>query len=473
VNISDSKNRNEAIAHVKAYFDDGKFERDLSNLVSFKTESQNPESNDELLRYLTIAILPRLTRLGLICEVFDNPDPSGGPILIGERIESLDYPTIFIYGHGDVVLGQKEQWLYGLDPFTLKEYGDKLYGRGTADNKSQHLINIIALETVLTIRKSLDFNVKFVMETSEEIGSPGLREFFKEKKSRLTSDVLIASDGPRLQPDVPTIFMGTRGAINFDLEVNLREGNHHSGNWGGVLADPAIILTNALSTICNQQGEIQIPAWKPLSLTKEIKEILNSLPLEDSGDAKIDPNWGEHNLTPLERLYGWNSFSILSLTSGNQQKAVNAISGKARASCQLRFVVGTISKDIIPALRKHLDNLNFKQVKIILNDNQLFEATRLSVKNPWVDLVSASIKRTSKKSPHLVPNLGGSLPNDSFTEILGLPTIWIPHSYRGCSQHAPNEHVLKYVCLDALKIMAGLYFDIGEKGRELKNLVKT
>ena len=63
------------------------------------------------------------------------------------------------------------------------------------------------------------------METSEEIGSPGLREFFKEKKSRLTSDVLIASDGPRLQPDVPTIFMGTRGAINFDLEVNLREGS--------------------------------------------------------------------------------------------------------------------------------------------------------------------------------------------------------------------------------------------------------
>ena len=74
-----------------------------------------------------------------------------------------------------------------------------------------------------------------------------------------------------------------------------------------MLADPAIILTNALSTICNQQGEIQIPAWKPLSLTKEIKEILNSLPLEDSGDAKIDPNWGEHNLTPLERLL-WVEF---------------------------------------------------------------------------------------------------------------------------------------------------------------------
>ena len=460
--------RQEALEFVGAYFNNGKFESDLKKLVSFKTESQNPKSKSELFSYLSEAILPRLARLGLKCEIFSNPDPSGGPILVGERKEDNSYPTIFIYGHGDVVLGQEEQWQEGLDPFTLKAKGEKLFGRGTADNKSQHLINIIALEAVLAIRKSLGFNVKFVMETSEEIGSPGLREFFKDKRADLASDVLIASDGPRLQPGVPTIFMGTRGAINFDLEVNLREGDHHSGNWGGVLKDPAIVLANAIATIVNKRGEIQIPEWRPTNLTKELKEILNNLPLESIGDANVDPNWGEKDLTSLERLYGWNSFSVLSLTSGNQKKAVNAISGKAKASCQLRFVVGTKSKEIIPALRKHLDNHNLKEVKIKLYDNQLFEATRLSTKHPWVDIVSSSIVKTSNKKPHIVPNLAGSLPNDSFTDILGLPTIWIPHSYRGCSQHAPNEHVLKSVCFDALKIMAGVYFDIGEQGKELK-----
>ena len=460
--------RQEALQVAGAYFNDGKFESDLKKLVSFKTESQNPESKSELFSYLNDAILPRLSRLGLNCEIFSNPDPSGGPILVGERKEDVNYPTIFIYGHGDVVLGQQEQWQEGLAPFLLTAKGEKLFGRGTADNKSQHLINIIALEAVLSIRKSLGFNVKFVMETSEEIGSPGLREFFKDKQADLASDVLIASDGPRLQPGVPTIFMGTRGAMNFDLEVNLREGDHHSGNWGGVLKDPAIVLTNAIATIVNKRGEIQIPEWRPTTLTKELKEILNNLPLESIGGANVDPNWGEQDLTPLERLYGWNSFSVLSLTSGNQKKAVNAISGKARASCQLRFVVGTKSKKIIPALRKHLDNHDFREVTIKLYDNQLFEATRLSTSHPWVDMVSASIERTSNKKPHIVPNLAGSLPNDSFTEILGLPTIWIPHSYRGCSQHAPNEHVLKPVCFDALKIMAGVYFDIGEQGKELK-----
>ena len=73
--------RQEALEFVGAYFNDGKFESDLKKLVSFKTESQNPKSKSELFSYLSEAILPRLARLGLKCEIFSNPDPSGGPIL--------------------------------------------------------------------------------------------------------------------------------------------------------------------------------------------------------------------------------------------------------------------------------------------------------------------------------------------------------------------------------------------------------
>ncbi len=62
----------------------------------------------------------------------------------------------------------------------------------------------------------------------------------------------------------------------------------------------------------------------------------------------------------------------------------------------------------------------------------------------------------------MLPNLGGSLPNACFTEILGLPTIWVPHSYRGCSQHAPNEHLLAPVVREGLQMMAGIWWDIGE-----------
>ena len=61
---------------------------------------------------------------------------------------------------------------------------------------------------------------------------------------------------------------------------------------------------------------------------------------------------------------------------------------------------------------------------------------------------------------------GGSLPNGVFAEGLGLPTIWIPHSYPGCSQHAPDEHILLPVTEEALAIMAGLFWDLGEMSRK-------
>jgi len=307
----------------------------------------------------------------------------------------------------------------------------------------------------------LGFNVKFVMEMSEEIGSPGLAEMMQIHREALQADVLIASDGPRLSADCPTMFMGSRGALNFDLVVDLREGAHHSGNWGGLLADPAVILAQALSGICDVRGQIKVPEWRPTSLTAEIRAALAQLPQTNSSDPEVDPNWGEEGLTPTERAFGWNSFAILAMTSGRPEAPVNAISGSAQARCQLRYVVGTDPDDILPALRRHLAALGFDQVEVREADTGAARATRLEPDHPWVRFTEASILRTTGKAPHVLPNLAGSLPNDCFADVLGLPTVWIPHSYLGCNQHAPNEHVLKSICCEGMQMMAGLFYDIG------------
>jgi len=72
-----------------------------------------------------------------------------------------------------------------------------------------------------------------------------------------------------------------------------------------------------------------------------------------------------------------------------------------------------------------------------------------------------SLTHTAGADIAVMPNLGGSLPNDVFSEVLGLPTIWIPHSYASCSQHAPNEHILETISQSALKLMTGLWWDLG------------
>lgn len=454
--------RDTAINRTVVYFDEGSFRRDLSGLVAYETESQEPSGAVELARYLEEAMVSRLAALGFACKVYANPSAGAGPILFAERHEDESLPTVLTYGHGDVIRAQTDQWREGLHPFRLVEDGERLYGRGTADNKGQHLINLAALDAVLQVRGTLGFNGKVVIETGEELGSPGLAEFFQAHKDALSADLLIASDGPRLQADTPTIFMGSRGGVSFDLLVELREGAHHSGNWGGLLADPAMILAQALATITDARGQIRIPEWRPTSLTDDVRSALKGLPMDSGDGPSIDEDWGEVGLTPAERVYGWNSFTILAMKSGVPEAPVNAISSRARAACQLRYVVGTDQAGILPALRQHLDAHGFGAVQIIPHDRGFFDATRLSPEHPWVQFVSRSIEKTCGKPPHVLPNLAGSLPNDVFADILGLPTVWVPHSYRGCSQHAPNEHVLKPVCRDALKLMAGLFWDIGE-----------
>lgn len=453
--------RSSALSRVSAYFETGAFAEDLAELVGFETESQDPAKAAELPRYLREAIAPRLQDMGFEFKIHSNPEGNAGPILCAERIEDPDLPTILSYGHGDVIRGQSDQWREGLQPFCLVEEGEKLYGRGSADNKAQHLINMAALKAVLATREALGFNCRWLIEMGEEMGSPGLEAFCQAHKAELSADVLIASDGPRLQPETATMFMGARGGLSFDLKVDLRDGAHHSGNWGGLLADPAVILAHALASITDARGQILIDEWRPTSLTEDIRAALRDLPIESDTGPSIDTGWGEDGLTPSERVYGWNSFAVLAMKSGVPEAPVNAISAHATAACQLRYVVGTDQDDILPALRRHLDAHGFEMVQITPHERGFFDATRLDPDHPWVTFVAASIEETSGKSPHILPNLGGSLPNQIFADTLGLPTVWVPHSYRGCSQHAPNEHVLKSVSHDALRLMTGLFWDIG------------
>ena len=240
-----SESRQAAIAGAASWFDGGALLADLRRRVGIRTESQNPERAAELARYLTEEISPAVERLGFRRTLWDNPVAGAPPMLFAERSEDPSLPTVLIYGHGDVVAGHDSQWTGGRSPWDVTEADGRWYGRGTADNKGQHTINLAALGQVLAARGRLGFNAKLLLEMGEEVGSPGLRRTCEARAESLRADVLIASDGPRLRSDRPTLFLGSRGAFNFDLVADLREGAHHSGNWGGLLANPGAVLANA------------------------------------------------------------------------------------------------------------------------------------------------------------------------------------------------------------------------------------
>jgi acetylornithine deacetylase/succinyl-diaminopimelate desuccinylase-like protein len=454
-------NRAAALDAALAHFDSGAFLADLTRRVAFRTESQNPGRSAELRAYLAEEMVPAVRRLGCTTRIVGNPAPDAGEFLLAHRIEDSALPTVLVYGHGDVTLGQDEQWSAGLDPWRVVVRQDRWYGRGIADNKGQHSINLAALDTVLRIRGRLGFNLKILVETGEEVGSPGLREVCARHRDELVADVLIASDGPRLAADDPTIFLGSRGDTPIVLRVPLRDGAYHSGNWGGLLRNPATVLAGALASIVDGHGRILVPGLRPPPVPDNVRRALRHLRVGGGPhDPPVDEDWGEPGLTPAERLVGWNTFEIHALGAGDPGSPVNAIPGTAVAHCQLRSVVGSDVAGLGAALRAHLDARGFGMVEVEIGHSTI--PTRTDPDNAWVYWAVESLRRTTGTAPAILPNLGGTIPNDAFAAVLGLPTIWIPHSYPACAQHAPDEHLLPRLAREAMTLMTGLFWDLGE-----------
>ncbi|UXS31091.1 M20 family metallopeptidase [Agrobacterium tumefaciens] len=454
--------RQSAIDRAIGFFDDGTFEQDLSRRVSLRTESQNEERSSELILYLEREMMPAFTAMGFSCTILRDP-AADLPFLIAERFEDDNLPTVLGYGHGDVVRGLEDGWAEGLSPFVMSERNGRWYGRGTADNKGQHSVNMAALKAALETRGRLGFNAKYLIEMGEERGSPGLREICRNHGERLKADLLIASDGPRLNAERPTVFLGARGGITFDLVIEAREGGHHSGNWGGALSNPGVQMAHAIASLVGPSGQIRVPELVPEELPQAVRDALADCEIDGGPDGPtIDPDWGEPGLSTAERVFGWCALEVLAFETGTPRAPVNAIPPRAWARLQLRFVVGIDPEAVLPAVRRHLDQQGFGMVRIAPAGDEIFRATRLDPQDPWVGFTLRSLASTTGRKPALLPNLGGSLPNDIFADILKLRTIWVPHSYPGCSQHAPNEHLPKEIAREALAIMAGLYWDIGE-----------
>lgn len=460
--------REGALARAARFFDEGGFKALLTRLVAIPSTSQEPGFAPELDRYLREAIRPWLERLGFAVAIQRNPVESCGPILTAERIEDPSRPTVLLYGHGDTVRGLDEQWREGLAPWRLVEEGDRWYGRGTADNKGQHALNLAALEAVLAERGGrLGANVKLVLEMAEERGSPGLREFVAAHREALAADALIASDGPRVAPEVPTIATGTRGTWHCDLVVKLREGGVHSGHWGGLTTDPAIRLAHALASMMDAQGRILVRDWLPRDgVPAAVRDVLRGCPVgAGEGAATIDEGWGEPGLTAAEKIYGWNSLIVLAMVSGRPENPVNAVAPDARAHCQIRYTVDSDPAGFEPALRRHLDAHGFPDARIEKAGVRM-AASRTAPDHPWVRWAQESMRRSlgGGRRVQVIPNSSGGLPGDVFVDHLGLPLVWVPHSYNGCKQHGPDEHLLVGPAREGLLAFAGLWWDLGEEG---------
>ena len=226
--------------------------------------------------------------------------------------------------------------------------------------------------------------------------------------------------------------------------------------------DPAIVLAHAIASIVDRHGKILVREWVPQGISDAVREVLQGCELQAEGEAAtIDADWGEPGLSAAEKVYAWTSFIVLAILSGRPENPVNAVAPNASAHCQIRYTVDVDPERFVPALRAHLDALGFADVAIVPYGIRM-PARRSDPGSPWVRWAVASMERTLGKRVQVIPNSGGGLPNDVFMDHLGTPLLWVPHSYNGCKQHGPNEHLLIAPAREGIAAMAGLWWDMGE-----------
>jgi len=198
-----------------------------------------------------------LRELGLAVEIVPTAKQ---PIVLAHRDGPATWPHVIIYGHYDVQPPDPLD-LWTSKPFEPEIRGERIYGRGSADNKGPFLVHVAALARLLAEDPDLPLRVTLVVEGEEEIGSPSFHGFIETHRARLQGDLFLLSDTGIPAPDQIVITCGLRGIVTGDVEIVGPKSDLHSGLHGGVLLNPIQALTEVLATLHTPDGRVAIPGY--------------------------------------------------------------------------------------------------------------------------------------------------------------------------------------------------------------------
>ncbi len=198
-----------------------------------------------------------LRGLGLGVETVDTPLH---PILLASRAGPPDWPHVVIYGHYDVQPPDPlENWTS--PPFEPEVRGDRLYGRGAADNKGPLLAHVCAVGRLLEKFPDLPLRITFLIEGEEEIGSPSFCNFLRKYKDRLEADFVLLSDTGSVSTEQLVITTGLRGIVCLVLEAKGPRVDLHSGIHGGVVLNPIQAVAELCASLHDSEGRVNIPGF--------------------------------------------------------------------------------------------------------------------------------------------------------------------------------------------------------------------
>lgn len=402
-------------------------------------------------------------RSGLDARVVQT---AGRPAVIGHAEGPAGAPRVLIYGHYDVQPpGPLAEW--ASPPFELTMRDGRAYGRGTGDNKGQHLAHLLALRAIHDVRGSFPCTVTVLLDGEEEIGSPHLpdviREYAAAPDGGAVADLAIWSDGPVHESGQYAVMLGVRGIVAFELRVRGAAYSMHSGNWGGVAPNPAWELVWLLNTMRDPDGRVLVEGFyddvEPLSQGE--KDAIAALPddtanlLAGVGLSRMDRPDG----VPLHERLTRPTFSINSLTCEDAGEHRTVIPNVAVAKCDMRLVANQRPERVAELVASHVEKVA-PHVEFRVTHGGMWPSRTLP-ETPYTDAVRAGAAAGLGVEPLVVPALGGSLPLYVFTDLLGLPSYGIPIANVDEANHAPNENLELYRFYDGIRASVGVLDQLG------------
>ena len=272
--------------------------------------------------------------------------PSGRPSVYAESLTSPDKPTILLYAHHDVQPPMRET-LWNTKPFEASLQGDRLYGRGTADDKAGIITHLAALEQVRAWKKNDGPNLKCLIEGEEESGSAGFETILTKNAELLKCDAVIVADLGNFAKGTPSITTTLRGMSAVSIEVKSTKAPLHSGSWSGPIPDPGQVLCRMIANLTDGKGNILIPhfedtlvppteaelaSYESLGMTEKI--FRNDGGVLDSVKLKVS----EKEI--LLSLWRRPSIVVTAMEVGSRLNAGNVLQNSAYARIGIRLAPG-------------------------------------------------------------------------------------------------------------------------------------
>ena len=365
------------------------------------------------------------------------------PVVYGEYIVSPQMPTVLIYGHYDVQPADPLE-LWQTPPFEPAVRGDNLYARGASDMKGQVAATLSAVNAVLS-QGSSPVNLKYLVEGEEEIGSPSLPAFLKEHRDILSCSFALNPDESMVAPDMPSIVHALRGLAYFEVKVCGPSHDLHSGLFGGIIHNPAIVLADLISGMHDAHGRITLPGFYDdvVPLSVEERAEMSRLPMDEAYYKRISGAsalWGEEGYSPIERVGARPTLDVNGLYSGFiGAGSKTVIPSWAMAKISMRLVPNQDPAKVEQQLRQYLTEHAPKTVTWEVIVHAGGEASLTDLNFPGVKAMERALETVWNRKP-LFRREGGSVPVVAdMRNILGIESVLAGFGLPDDNLHAPNE----------------------------------